>query len=1228
MTACLAMVLLAGSWSGTELFQAPFPGPEGSARMEGCGNIQEEGVPPFPVRTVYVPVPPGASPGLSAAVSGRGRLETELMAVSGSAPGTAVLRGTVPLAGAVFAVIDLYPYAGGREFASGIDLELTWESSRGAPQPVAIPRGSLAEGLAPAGRSYWPLPRSRAQSPFHGKPWARISIQDTGPVLVTGSMLEASGCRVTGHSVSGLSLHSGPGTAFGDDPQEEHLLQEIPLLVNDVNGDGVFDPEDGVLFYAFGLQRWMPGEEGPVRLFHRYATHRVYWLTWGGAPGLRMEERDATPAGPSWNGVNPHLVTLEEDVHWFPSRSTDTGWIWQKLQGGGSVTLPYVLPGQRPGSDAEFTVRLALDQTSSCTVSLYVNGTLMGAVPVIGSGPRTAVFSGLSVPASGTARLDFATPAGLILFDRLDMAYDRIPEADGQPVFFDWQGGSAPFGITFSGAGEGVMAFDLTEPDSPVLLTGISPQSGQLHVGSDVSALTLLCAVDPGGFSPPDSISPASPGRLVGTVQGGDKLFVVPEALLEGAWAAAAVEEQLGWRTVVATTREIYDEFGQGVTDPGAIRSAVRWAMDSWDQGCRELVLLGDGHYDTFNRTTSQPVMVPPWIRLNGATEPPCVDDWYVMVHPGAVLPEIPVARLPVDSPLKLSAMVEKAAVFLSGTTAGSWMNRCVLLADDEWGNEGSAREGNHTTDSEALEATTLPRDVRRIKFYLVDYPWPPGTSPDGVHPEKPDARNDFIQLWNRGMGCLVFMGHGSVNQITHEKVLRLQDVPVLQNGGRLPLVILASCDLSAFDLPGVESIGEALVYSAGGGALSTVAATRKTFPGVYANYGFTRVLVDSLYNSGTPSGMAVWYSKLANSTSYSSNNRYYVLFGFPGLPVPRPGQLTYIGISPDSLRTGEVNTVTGSSGLTAGLVMIEILESGHPRVYSMLGGGTIQYTADGGTAWRGTAFPTEDGFTAECFIPVQARTGGTARAEGNAVALSAARAGAVDPAVMVAGEPPTGDNQGPDIEMWIQGHRGVDNPVVTGEAVFQADLADSSGICFLGGEGTRLRLFIDGAENDLGPYFSYQAGSTTRGRVSYPMPPLSQGQHLLILQAVDGVGNPAGDSLTVTAAPAGETVFGQVAVYPNPGAGQRCFSFTLSGGAWVTVGIHTVSGREIARLSSQCGAGYNQILWNGLDADGDPPATGAYIFHMNAEASAGAGFIRQAHHTGILAVVNPGGAE
>ncbi|MCK5842925.1 MAG: hypothetical protein KAH31_12185, partial [Candidatus Sabulitectum sp.] len=85
---------------------------------------------------------------------------------------------------------------------------------------------------------------------------------------------------------------------------------------------------------------------------------------------------------------------------------------------------------------------------------------------------------------------------------------------------------------------------------------------------------------------------------------------------------------------------------------------------------------------------------------------------------------------------------------------------------------------------------------------------------------------------------------------------------------------------------------------------------------------------------------------------------------------------------------------------------------------------------------------------------------------------------------------------------------------------------------------------------------------------------------------------------------------------------GLRCFSFSVSSNAFVTVSIFTTAGRCITRFSKQCSQGYNQILWNGLDEDGDIPASGAYIYVIEAETDGGL-FSQSSSVTGVLATVN-----
>ncbi len=1224
MNFILTAVAIAASWSGTFSFAPPVTHGNGLPLVHGAVNLHEPGLPMYPVKTVFVPVPPGVEPVLSyTAVPAPHRSLSQPVPRAGILQGSGLdavevpaapmnrsieaveYRGVFPLAGTQVAVIDIHPLTEAG-FTGSVSLSLEWS---GGGSGVPIPPGHLLGSIS-AGEVYWPREARRAESPFWGKPWARLATGETGVYRITCNELEAAGCEAGGVPISSMALYSGPGTQFAQEPETAHQLQPVAILVTDANNDGLFNGSDEIIFTAGALNRFEYIQRSLEWLFHRYATHRVYWLTWGGADGLRMQEVSGPPDGsPEWGDTAAHTVHMEEGGYWLPRWENDTGWFWRKVGSGENTSIPLNL-GYSAGN-AQAALTFAVTEPSSYEVTLAGSGT----VQFSGSGRQTAVFEDVNV-SGGSLNIAFSStdPSADLYLDHVELSFPAVLSASSRRIFFN----GSPGRYTFSFPG-GSHAFDASDLMNPVRITGAQQASGSLVFSHTVADTTALMVAGGNSWLSPDTITPASPGRLVGTINGGDRLLVVPEAFVNDALALESMLGSMGYSVVTATVREIYDEFGQGVKDPGAIRSAVRWGMDSWSPSLSTVILCGSGHYDPLGLSTDIPDHIPPMVFLRNDISYPswASEDWFAQVHENAIYPEIPVARIPAENSAALGAVLAKTAIYSRGNAGGSWSSRFVLFADDEWGGTGATSEWDHTFNMESICYGYMPPHAKPEKFYLIEYPWPPGTTPGGVHPEKPEARAAFLDLWNQGMAVMLFFGHGSANQLAHEKVMLGDDPASLENGSRLPLAMFMSCDVSKFFVPGVDCLGEKVVYHPGGGAVASIGATGGTYSS--SNAAYARAVTTLLTQDGNSMGHAFWAGKL--EASRAGNTSYYVYLGCPDLSLDLSRSPAGLTVSGDTLRSGEMNTVSGSVESPEGLALVEISESDIPWEYPMLGGGVIEYFRQGGTAWRGRAALSGGEFVSQCMIPLSSATGGLARADAASVVASGVEIGADAPLILVQGDPGS-DQQGPEISMWISGQQGVEEPVITGEGILEAELTDPSGITFLGRAGSSIRLFVDNSEYDLSDAFSYNTGSTVTGRLQYAVSGLAQGSHRFILRAMDGLGNPSSDTLFVTSTDAGEVAIQQHIVYPNPGTGSRCFSFTLSAGAHVTVSVFTTAGRRIRTVSKLCEPGYNQIMWDGLDGDGDIPASGAYIYMIEAQTENGL-FSMTSSVTGVLATVN-----
>ena len=232
--------------------------------------------------------------------------------------------------GTTVAAVTVNPFGGGitGNIPDKISVRLTWPPADGG----RIIDSPLLEAAAHPGLHFWPgIDRTFVTSPFWGRPWARMAVSSTGIYAVTGAELEQAGCEITGTPSRALMLLSGPGTQFVlEDPADEHQLSELPIEVCD-GGDGVFDQSDTLIFFAQGLDRFA-NSSGLQRISHRYATHNVYWLTWGGEDGLRMDTVSAMPdASPEWGDSLTYRIWQEQEYAWIAGQEKRTGWVWTQL---------------------------------------------------------------------------------------------------------------------------------------------------------------------------------------------------------------------------------------------------------------------------------------------------------------------------------------------------------------------------------------------------------------------------------------------------------------------------------------------------------------------------------------------------------------------------------------------------------------------------------------------------------------------------------------------------------------------------------------------------------------------------------------------------------------------------------------------------------------------------------------------------------------------------------
>ncbi len=1145
------------------------------------------------------------------------------------------------------ATANIYPYYRGW-FQKDIEVSINFEYPDGrSNQIISISKDKIFESIYQQSiLNYnqfkrWPTAvrvkaGKAAQSPFTvSQDWYKIQTTNERFIRISGQNLSMAGISLDNLASDSIHIFYGGGEPIPDRNSDPvNSFEEISIMVED-NGDGYFNRDDYILFFAEGADRWRyPVDSSPVYLENHYTNTNYYWLTVSGdfaQGGRRISLVNGAPSG----SVDTTITAgrFNRRIHQNNMLSVDSNdrirdyfnWYWT---GQAHFTFYESLPNVIPGATADITVRAISNPTNY----IFVNSSSAASTGSIR--PRYFFTTDDLVP--GLNRFSLVLDSSTTTppyFDYCEISYigELIPSNDILDFFIGGFNGTGE--IILDNQFNGIpLIFDLSDSKNPVRVTNALVSSAEINFRYNLSPAGpnrfYVCPISKA--ISPNEIEKIEINDLRENISQTDMMVIAPEILLPYLEDYETYrEEKSDINVKVVSFDQILDQFSYGLYDPKAIREFLKFSFENYEAPAPSAVLLiGDGVYDFENNLgLTSTNIIPPYIqKLDSSAS----DDNYVFFGDFGLLDsdtsyttdrgyDMMISRWPVKTISELATIIDKVKTYEASTNYGPWRTTITLVADDEFGHYET--EWFHTSQTEELqEPPRLPSSFRRNKIYLWDYPF------NSTH-RKPLVNEAIVKSFNEGTLLINYVGHGNPDSWAHENVFhRSTDLINLTNSEKLTLVVTASCSIGFFDNPDKEGMAEDLIRYANGGAIGVISATRLVYSS--DNSAFNKQIFEILFGENDLSiAQAFYTAKLIRQYGGVNpvpirNDRKYIYFGDPFVRLGVPKYEIKFIEKPDSLTALEYHQASGeivekSSGAHIdfnGSIELFVYDSNIEKKHKVIDEDgdsvkTVTYDLNGPAIYRGNTDVVDGYFNFSFMAPLDMGVGGnTAKVSGYGIAVNSDALGLVDSIPVSLSIISSEDAEGPVIDYTFgQRVNFLSGDKITSGETMTLTIFDSSGVNLTGSLGHEITLVIDDrVENtaNLTDLFQYNTGSYLSGTIEYEIGSLPTGIHSFRVKAWDNANNSTLVEFEAEILADGEFMVTDLMNYPNPMRESTVFSFSLTSPAdRVDFEIFTLSGRKIKSIYlGSVPSGYNEFYsWQGDDADYDRIATGIYIYKVTA---------------------------
>ena len=973
--------------------------------------------------------------------------------------------------------------------------------------------------------------------------WVKIKIAESGIHKLTYSSLRSMGFS----DPSKVRLFGYGGAVL-----PETNLQD---LADDLPEQPLWRGDNYILFYGQGPISWKKTAQGYEHEVNTYSDWGYYFLTDCDDPAsasFTLLEADTIP-GDIIDTYPDYTVYDPDEFSWY--RSGRRMFERYDYASGNSRTYKFDLEGLASDS-VGIKVAFSASYSKESKVTVSVNNTDVGVLNMSNTGsPDVAVVSEKSFISRGafsdhnTIRLVHDRQSGESgHLDYIRLNFMRKLALYGSSTIFrvDRPVDKASFSI--SGSNADVQVWKLSADGTCGIVPSEYAGGTTVTMASSYKTDDILVAVNVrGSFPEPVKVGTVDNQNLHG-LESADMVIVVPASgkLTTAAERLAAAHRQMDSLSVAVVRADmIYNEFSSGTPDATAIRRFMKMLYDrnGKESAPKYLLLMGGGAWD--NR-----MHVSDWTGHNPDDYLLCYESYESLSHTASYVMEdyygllddsegrslltekvdVGVGRLPVVNASQAREKVDRIIEYMSGTYAGAWCNKILVLGDDGDNN-------THMVDADKVagiyRSVNPAIDVRKI--YWDAYQMEVTASYNGY----PSIRKLLMEQLEEGALIVNYSGHGSTEVLSHELVMNKADMGKLKSR-HLPFWITASCDIAPFDSP-QESMGMNLICNTSGGAIGMLATTRTVYASLNGtiNRSFSRYVIDRSSDGRLNTlGDALRLAKNELVTSgegendRSENKLHFVLLGDPALRLAVAELKAVVDgltdadeIAVDSAKAGSVITVRGHiecngervSGYR-GLLTSSVYDSEREitcRNNLKTADEPFKFSYRDRVLYSGTDSVRNGEFTFSFPVPMDINY---SNEKGQIILFAAGNDGRNANGVydnFTVGGTAQGlvrDSVGPQIKLYLNTPTFQYGASVNATPMLVADLFDESGLNTSGnGLGHDIILIIDNNPNwtwVLNSEFEQTAGDYTSGRVKFTIPELPEGKHELMLRAWDVMNN------------------------------------------------------------------------------------------------------------------------